>query len=65
MITVCGKEHCGELYGLLIGQPACADIPANKYYAGLIQMIQNGEIPEEGRVYIDIVNDIVSIMLKH
>lgn len=65
MITVCGGEHCGELYGLLAAQPACAYMPAKEYYAGLIQMIDNNEVPEESIKYIDTVRDISEIMIKY
>ena len=65
LITVCGGEHCGELYSLLAAEPACGYIPAKDQYAGLIKMAEDGEVPPESVKYIDTVREIAEVMIKH
>ncbi len=72
LITVCGGEHCGCLYGLLIAEPACANVPIPEYYRTLIEMsneIKTGNIPEgvseELLPYTDTVISISEVMLKY
>ena len=65
MITVCGGEHCGALYHLLVGLPACAEQSAKDYYAALLDEAINGPVPPEAEVYLPIVADICRVMLRH
>lgn len=65
LITVCGGEHCGVLYGTLVGEPACARISAKEYYAELIRMAENNQVPEEFEKYIEIACRISGVMIKH
>ncbi len=72
LITVCGGEHCGCLYGLLVAEPACANVPIPEYYRTLIEMsneIKAGNIPEgvseELLPYTDTVISISEVMLKY
>lgn len=65
MLTVCGGEHCGVLHGLIVSEPACAKISAKDYYAKLIRMADNGEVPEDFQQYTDIVCYISAVMIKH
>lgn len=65
LITVCGGEHCGVLYGTLVGAPACAKVSAKEYYADLIRMAENNQVPEEFEKYIEIVCRISEVMIKH
>lgn len=65
LITVCGGEHCGALYGTLVGEPACARISAKEYYTKLIQMADNNEVPKGFEDYIEIVCQISEVMIKH
>lgn len=72
LITVCGGEHCGLLYGLLVGEPACAKVPLPEYYHSLIEIgnaVKNGNVPkdvsEELVPYTDIIIAISEIMIKY
>lgn len=72
LLTACGGQHCGALFGLMVSQPACAYVSAKDYYNGLIQLsneILNGSIPEdidESLIpYTGIIIEISEIMVKH
>lgn len=65
LLTICGGEHCGVLHGLIVSEPACAKVPAKDYYAELIRMADNGEVPENFKEYTDIVCGISAVMIKH
>lgn len=65
LITVCGGEHCGFLYGTLVSAPACAEVSAKEYYANLIRMAENNQVPKEFEKYIEIVCQISEVMVKH
>lgn len=65
LLTVCGGEHCGFLYGTLVSEPACANVSAKDYYANLIRMADNGEVPEIFKEYTDIICKISAVMIKH
>lgn len=65
LLTVCGGEHCGSLYGMLVSEPACAKVHAKDYYGKLIRMVQKDEVPEPFKEYSDVVCRISSIMIKH
>lgn len=65
LLTVCGGEHCGFLYGTLVGEAACANIPAKDYYGELLRMVADDEVPAEYEEYIDIVCKISDVMIKH
>lgn len=65
LITVCGGEYCGILYGTLVSEPACARISAKEYYIELIKMAENNQVPEEFEEYIEIVCQISEVMIKY
>lgn len=72
LITVCGGEHWGLLYGLLVSEPACAKVPLPDYYGSLIETgnaIKSGNIPEfvsrEVIPYNDTIIAISEVMIKH
>lgn len=65
LITVCGGEHCGVLYGMIVAEPACAKISAKGYYTELIRMAENKQVPKELEKYIEIVCQISEVMIKH
>lgn len=72
LITVCGGEHCGLLYGILVGEPACAKGSAKEYYLSLIDIgtaIKNGNVPDgisqEGIKYTDTILSISEVMVKY
>lgn len=72
LLTVCGGQHCGVLFGLMVSQPACAYVSAKEYYNGIIQLgneILNGNIPdniEKSYIpYTEIIIEISEIMVKH
>lgn len=67
LITVCGGEHCGELYGLLVGEPACAKVSAKEYYQELLeignQLLEGRQIEGIYEGYIPYTRDIIEIAL--
>lgn len=65
LITVAGGEHCGELYCLLVAEPAQAKVTAKEYYESLLTMIEEDSVPEEGRKYIPVVEPIAKVMIKY
>lgn len=65
LITVCGGEHCGVLYGMLVAEPACARISAKEYYKKLIWIADNNEVPRGFEDYIEIVCQISEVMIKY
>lgn len=65
LLTVCGGEYCGFLYGTLVGGAACANVPAKDYYAELLRMVEDDEVSEGYEEYIDIVCKISTVMMKH
>lgn len=65
LLTVCGGEHLGSLYDLMVMRPACAKTPAKDYYTELIRMSDSGGIPEVSEQYVDTVRRISAIMIKH
>lgn len=72
LITVCGGEHCGLLYGLMVCEPACAKVSAKEYYNSIIEIgkeIIGGNIPEgvneEVIPYTDTIISISEIMAKY
>lgn len=65
LITVCGGEHCGALYGILVGGAACAKASAKEYYAELVHMVANKDIPAAFEEYSEIICQISALMIKH
>lgn len=65
LITVCGGQHRGALYGILVCEPACAKVSAKDYYADLLQKAMCGDIPNELVEYNKIICEISNIMIKH
>lgn len=72
LITVCGGEHCGILYSLMVCEPACAKVSAKEYYNSIIEIgkvIIGGNIPEginESVIpYTDTIISISEIMVKY
>jgi hypothetical protein len=51
LITVKGGEHIGELYGLLIAQPAALDIEVTIFYESLGHLFETGDFDENIRKY--------------
>lgn len=39
LLSVCGGEHCGFLYGTLVSEPACGMVSAKDYYSGLSEWL--------------------------
>lgn len=72
LLTVCGGQHCGALFSLLVSQPACAYVSAKEYYNNLVKSskdIQQGNIPENVNKslipYTEIIIEIAEIMVRH
>ena len=72
LITVRGGEHCGFLYGMLVGEPACGKESAKEYYQSLIEIgnaIKSGNVPDgicnDYIPYTDIIVSISEVMVKY
>lgn len=65
LLTVCGGEHCGALYYMMVTLPACAEQSAKDYYTDLLDEAINGPVPPEAEVYRPIVADICRVMIRH
>lgn len=65
LLTVCGGTHCGNLYSLLICEPACAKETVKHYFSALIKKIEENKIDEEYIPYKEIIISISRIMMKH
>ncbi len=65
LLTVCGGEHSGFLYGMLVATPACGNVSAKDYYARLLNMIQKGEIPDGYESYGNVISMVSEVMIKH
>ena len=65
LLTVCGGEHCGELYHMMVTLPACAEQSAKEYYVALLDEAISGPVPPEAEVYRPIVADICRVMIRH
>ena len=65
LLTVCGGEHCGELYHMMVTLPACAEQSAKEYYTDLLDEAISGPVPPEAEVYRPIVADICRVMIRH
>ena len=65
LLTVRGGEHCGALYGLLVGAPACGAQSAKDYYAALLEQALHGPVPPEGEIYRPVVADVCRVMVRH
>ncbi len=64
-LTVCGGEHCGALYYLLVCRPACAEVSAKDYYNDLIGSVKIRELAERYQTYADGICKIAAVMVKH
>lgn len=65
LLTVCGGEHCGALFWLMVSEAACAKISAKDYYAGLIEKAAQDELPEPFKKYAETVRGISAVMIKY
>lgn len=65
LITVCGGEHCGELYGIFVCEAACAKSSAKDYYTELIQKVTNDDIPVAMSKHREIICQLAAVMIKH
>lgn len=65
LITVCGGQHRGALYGILVCEPACAKVSAKKYYTNLLIKTTHNDIPHTLKEYSKIICEICNIMIKH
>lgn len=65
LITVCGGEHCGALYGIFVCEAACAKSSAKDYYTRLMQRATEGDIPVALSEYQEIICQLSAVMIKH
>ena len=65
LLTVCGGEHCGALYYMMVTLPACAEQSAKEYYTDLLDEAISGPVPPDAEVYRPIVADICRVMIRH
>ena len=60
LLTVQGGERCGELYGFLVAQPACGNIPAAEYYHTFPQSAHMEHLTE----FAQPIKEICSVMVQ-
>ena len=65
LITVCGGQHRGALYGILVCEPACAKVSAKDYYTDLLNKATHNNIPIELKEYSKIICEISNIIINH
>lgn len=65
LLTVCGGQHCGELYSVLVCEAAYAKVSAIEYYRQIIQQIENNSVPVEYQSMSDIIASICTVMVKY
>lgn len=65
LLTVCGGEHLGKLYWLMVSKPACAEIPAKEYYNNLAKSAAEKILPAEHLPYSETIISVSEIMSKH
>lgn len=65
LITVCGGEHCGALYGIFVCEAACAKSSAKDYYTELIRKVTNHDIPQDLFEYSQAICQMATVMIKH
>lgn len=69
LLTIKGGEHIGELYGLMVSEPAKGSMSVPKYYSALMSRIEKNEIPSwqksEVLAYSDAIYQISEVMIKY
>ncbi|MBQ8580028.1 MAG: hypothetical protein IJ448_04970 [Oscillospiraceae bacterium] len=65
LITVCGGQHCGALYGIIVCDAACAKSSAKDYYSELIHQATNNDIPNAISEHSETICQIAAVMIKH
>ena len=65
LITVCGGEFCGALYGVIVCGAACGKSSAKDYYTELLQKVHNSDIPDVLSEHSNAISQISAIMIKH
>lgn len=65
LITVCGGQHCGALYGILICEAALAKPSAKDYYIELMHKVTGNDTPHDLLKYSQTICQIATVMIKH
>ena len=72
LLTVCGGQHCGALFGLIVARPACGYLSAKEYYGKLIEKsneVLAGNISEDTDKllirYAGPIIEISEVMVKY
>ncbi len=64
LITVRGGEHCGALYGLMVGCPSLGTGSAKEFYLELVREVDENEVPEWGKPYAEPVREMSLAMAQ-
>lgn len=65
LLTVCGGEHLGKLYWLMVSKPACAEVPAKEYYKNLAKAAVEYNLEERYIPFSETIKSVSEIMTKH
>ncbi len=65
LLTVCGGSHCGDLYGIMVCEPACGYVPAKECYCRLLKLTEANELEERFRPYSEVIKTVSEVMIKH
>lgn len=65
LITVCGGEHRGALYGILVCEAASAKLSAKDYYTELLHQVTNNSIPDDLLEHSQAICQIAAVMIRH
>ena len=65
LITVCGGEYCGALYGVFVCEAACAKASAKDYYTELVRKATYDDIPVAMSKHREIICQLAAVMIKH
>ena len=65
LITVCGGEHCGALYGILVCEAASAKLSAKDYYTELLHQVTDNSISNDLLQHSQAICQIAEVMIRH
>jgi len=65
LITVCGGQHCGALYGIFVCEAACAETSAKDYYTELMRRVDGNALPPALSPYREVIRKLAAVMIKH
>lgn len=65
LLTVCGGQHCGRLYHLMVCRPAWGEVRAGDYFLDLPQRIRQADIRDIYAPYENVIVKLSAILAKY